>query len=89
MSALITASADHPEVADHPGAVGDRAGQVGQHLALVMDQQPPRGQRLRQPAVRPVLSASARISATPACDTIPVFSAVTCRPVSQPVPFTG
>jgi hypothetical protein len=29
-------------------AVGDRAGQVGRHPAPVMDQQPPRGQRLRQ-----------------------------------------
>jgi hypothetical protein len=40
------------------------------------------------PAVRPILSASARTSATPACDTIPVPSAVTCRPFSQPVAFT-
>src|SRR6266516_2758660 len=40
------------------------------------------------PAVRPMLSASALISATPACDTIPVPSAVTCRPFSQPVVFT-
>src|SRR5437773_1126373 len=40
------------------------------------------------PAVRPILSASALISATPACDTIPVPSAVTCTPFSQPVVFT-
>src|SRR6266536_2325897 len=40
------------------------------------------------PAVRPMLSASALISATPACDTIPVPSAVTFRPFSQPVVFT-
>src|SRR5690348_4482390 len=35
-----------------------------------------------------MLSANARASATPACDTIPVPSAVTCRPFSQPVVFT-
>jgi hypothetical protein len=40
------------------------------------------------PAVRPILSASARTSITPACDTIPAPSAVTCRPLSQPVVFT-
>jgi hypothetical protein len=40
------------------------------------------------PAVRPMLSASARISVTRACDTIPVPSTVTCRPFSQPVVFT-
>jgi hypothetical protein len=40
------------------------------------------------PVVRPVLSASARSSATPARDTIPVPSAETCRPLSQPVVFT-
>jgi site-specific recombinase XerC len=40
--------ADHPEVADRLAAVGDRAGEVGQHPAPVMDQQPRRRQRLRQ-----------------------------------------
>jgi len=78
----------HPEVADRLGAISDRAGQVRHHPAPVMDQQPPRGQRFDGPAVRPVLSASAHSSATPACDTIPVPSAVTCRPFSQPVVFT-
>ena len=37
--------ADHPEVADRLAAVGDRAGQVRQHPAPVMHQQPVRGQR--------------------------------------------
>src|SRR5262249_55904090 len=40
------------------------------------------------PAVRPILSDSARTSVTPACDTIPVPSAVTRKPFSQPVVFT-
>ena len=35
----------HPEVADHLAAVGDRAGQVGRHPAAVVDQQPRGGQR--------------------------------------------
>jgi hypothetical protein len=41
---LIT---DHPEVADCLAAVGDRAGQISQHPAPVMHQQPRRRQRLR------------------------------------------
>jgi hypothetical protein len=40
----------HPEVADHLGAVGNRARQIRQHPAPVMDHQPAPGQRLRQPA---------------------------------------
>lgn len=40
------------------------------------------------PAVRPTLSASALISAAPACDTILMPSAVTRRPFSQPAVFT-
>ena len=40
------------------------------------------------PAVSPVRSDSARSSATPACDTIPVPSAVTSSPFNQPVVFT-
>ena len=39
-------------------------------------------------AVSPVLSASARSSASPACDTIPVPPTVTSSPFSQPVAFT-
>jgi hypothetical protein len=35
----------HPEVADHLGAVSDRAGQVRGDPAPVVDQQPRRGQR--------------------------------------------
>jgi hypothetical protein len=38
--------------------------------------------------VRPALSANARISAIPVCDTTPVRSAVTYNPFSQPVTFT-
>src|SRR5437763_9173050 len=41
-----------------------------------------------RPAASPVLSASARTSATPACDTIPVPPSVTRKPFSQPVVFT-
>ena len=40
----------HPEVADHLGAVGDRAGQVRHHPPPVMNQQPVRGQRPGQPS---------------------------------------
>jgi hypothetical protein len=36
---------DHGEFADHLRAAGDRGGQVGQHPAPVMDQQPRGGQR--------------------------------------------
>ena len=43
---------------------------------------------LDSPPVKPVLSASARSTATPACDTIPVPPAQTSRPLSQPVVFT-
>jgi len=39
---------DDGKIADHLRAVRDRRGQVGQHPAPVMDQQPPRDQRLRQ-----------------------------------------
>lgn len=41
-----------------------------------------------RPAVSPVLSASTLSNATPACDTIPVPSPVTPKPVSHPVTFT-
>ena len=47
--------AHHPEIADHLGAVRDRTGQVSQHPAPVMDQQPPRGQRPRQARRQPSL----------------------------------
>ena len=43
---------------------------------------------LDNPLVSPVLSASARTSVTPACDTTPVPSAVTFSPFIQPVVFT-
>jgi hypothetical protein len=47
--------AHHPEIADHPRPVGDRARQVRQHPALVMAAQR-RRQRRRQPGrqARPV-----------------------------------
>ena len=38
----------HPEIGDHPGAVRDRARQIGRHPAPVMDQEPRRRQRPRQ-----------------------------------------
>jgi hypothetical protein len=58
----------HPEIADHLAAVRARAGQVGRHPAPVMDQQPPRGQRLRQARGQAGLSASARTGAISASD---------------------
>ena len=45
----------YPEVADHLGAVSDRARQVRQYPAPVVDQQPPAGQRLRQARCQPAL----------------------------------
>ena len=47
--------AHHPEIADHPGPVGDRTSQVGEDAAPVMPAQR-RGQRSRQPGrqARPV-----------------------------------
>src|SRR5689334_20111934 len=41
------------------------------------------------PPVRPVLSDSRRSSPSPACDTIPVPSPVTSRPLDQAVTFTS
>ena len=45
----------HPEVADHLAAISDRAGQVRRHPPAVVDQQPGRGQRPRQPPGQPGL----------------------------------
>jgi hypothetical protein len=41
------------------------------------------------PPVRPVLSATARSNASPACDTTPVPPAMTSSPLSHPVAFTS
>jgi hypothetical protein len=80
--------AHHPEIADHLGAAGDRARQVGQHPDPVMHQQSAAGSAFDRPAISPVLSASPRSKASRACDTIPVPPAVTFQPLSQPVAFT-
>jgi hypothetical protein len=50
-------------------AVRDCAGQVGQHPARSWTSSRFESSAFDSPAVRPVLSASARTSATPACDT--------------------
>jgi hypothetical protein len=77
----------NPEVADHLGAVSDRAGQVRQHPARSWTRRRRDASAFDSPAVRPMLSANARAGATPACDTMPVPSAVTRRPFIQPVVF--
>src|SRR6185437_12583794 len=51
----VTLIAHHPEIEDHPGAIGDRACQVGQYPAAVMDQQPCCRQRPGQAAGQPGL----------------------------------
>ena len=80
--------AHHPEIADHPGPVRDRARQVREHPAPVMTARqataaPPTG-----PAVSPVRSASSRSRTSPACDTTPVPPPVTSRPRDHPVACT-
>jgi hypothetical protein len=76
-------AADHPEVADRLAAVSDCAGQVGQHPARSWTRSRPSARAFDRRAVRPLLSASARISATPACDTIPVPPPLTFSPCAS------
>jgi hypothetical protein len=61
--------------------------QVGQHPARSWTSSRFEASAFNSPAVRPVLSASARTSATPVRH-VPVLSAVTCKPFSQPVVLT-
>ena len=64
-------------------AVSDRAGQVGQHPAWSWTRGRSLARAFDRSAVRPLLSASARISATPACDTIPAPPPLTFSPCAS------
>jgi hypothetical protein len=72
-----------------PRTVGDRAPQVGQYPAPVMNQQPIREQRLRQVPLRQVpvsrtLSGNARSNANPACEHDPRAADRDLQPFQPP-----
>ncbi len=79
----------HPEIADRAGAVRDRARDAGQHPARSCPSTRPLNSACDSPLVRPVLSDRRRSSPSPACDTIPVPSPVTSRPLAHAVTFTS
>lgn len=81
--------AQHHDVADPLGAVGQQHRQVGQHPAPVMHRSEVLADQPDDSApVRPTRSATSRGSADPACDTTSVPAALTDKPLDHDIDCT-